>query len=639
MEPDHRAVHPSALDASLGFGSAVHSTVLSSASADVGARARAHVAREYAGAQFAGLDGRMHGAEYFLDHQGAAPFVKPKQEGFLADDENAAQLRLDSRTGESRIRIERQELGSFFDPAVQVRNPWGAPSAVAEIEERMRLSASTKQGGVNPFEQIRVGPGGATREQAASNAGFNAGMEWRDLNGGKGVYKTVDELRIREKFSGMNKPGLGGVAEYSVKRYDPDAAVASLETRESMRRSAESAPRGPEHWAAAAGGAAGTVHLPRSDDAFVVAGWESDRKRSDNAHEYFGNASLAGAVGAGELDRPTHAGAHEPARTKRHKKDTFASALGNAGYRVDPGATEDALRAARDAAHSRAPTNRGFNNAKYMDGTEHTFLGAATDMLKGVTIAMGFGGDTSKNNKRRRLTGNPRPLANPDARKTQRLGGVVYDPQQGADVVRMADLHNYSVVGNPDRGAGADGYLTASLAEAVRPKESTFYDEHGSRLSNARATGVPDPQEVARDAALFSVPDGAERKERLMAYDYTTERGGMLLGGGSGYQSSGRTVEARESLLGVREYRSDPSFSVSASTVPAPRMVGYDHMNDIASRELRGGMYTRTVTEASRDAARDFHPAYTMQHVLEKFPRDANPFRFSHSEQFGQRRG
>lgn len=548
---------------------------------------RRSVAADLGQTQYKGLDNKMHTAEYFLDHQNPTPFAKPKQEGFLANSESSAGLRLDARTGESRLRITKKELGTFFEPTQNARNQYGAPSATNEIQARMMESVSKRMDGVNPLgAPIMVGPG-INRNQAASNMGFNAANEFRDLNGGKGYVKTVDELRVKSKANLANKEGLQGVAEMPHKVYNMQAGV-----REGRDR-----PREQEismgHWTATS--TARTGHMNHS----FIAGLESKKKVDDSSMEYFGASSAPH-----QLKYDNSKEARDECRRKGNEGAPMY--LGNAGYL-------DQSNGGNHRGENSRPMNHRSFNEKYLEGDEGTFYGAATDMLKGAFVHF-FGGEEVHTKKEERV-GNPRPLFNADA--TQRIGGTINDPKAFRDNVSFKEMNHFSYVGNPNRGQHSDAYLTASITEALPPREMQEYlDAQELRKANATATAsVPQP----RFEGTIIVPTNASLTKE--AYDVLSARG---IGGGN---------MAKVNTLGhtmgeMTSRRSEETKRETANYKPTPNMAWADQN---MARHALFGESTKTQKENLRAVDQRWnHPSEDFQKVEHYM--NENPFLISRSK-------
>lgn len=551
---------------------------------------RRSIYTEYGDAKYKGLDNKMHTIEHFLDHQNPAPFAKPKQEGFLANSESSAGLRLDARTGESRLRISKKEMGSLFEPTMAAKNIYGAPSATNEIQARMMESVSKRMDGVSPLgAQIHVGPG-TQRNQAASNLGFNAANEFRDLNNGKGYVKTVDDLRVKSKANLANKEGLQGVAEMPHKVYNMEAGL----------REGRDKPReleiGSGHWTATS-----TTAKKGHAMNMYVAGLESRKKTNDSSLEYFGASS------APHQFYNDHTMEHRE-ECRRKGNEGAPMYLGNANY-LDQSGNGDLHRSAQN---SRPLNHRSFNE-KYMDGTENTFFGAATSMVQSAFVHF-FGGDVV-HTKKEEMVGNPRPLFNVDS--TQRLGGTIYDPKAYRDNVSFKEMNHFSFVGNPDRGMNSDAYLTASITEALKPREMQKYLDSEGRQANANATAsVPQP----RFDGTVQVPTNASLTKE--AVDIISARGEIGGGNMAKMNTLGHTMGM---ATASRKEDSKKETSMYQST---PNMAW---ANQNMARHALFGESTKTQKENVKAVDQSWkHPSEDFK-MVEKYMNE-NPFLVSRSK-------
>ena len=544
------------------------------------------VLNEHQDQMYRGIDGNMHGASYFLDHANPGPGIRSKQEGFVANSDRMAQLHLDRMTGDSRIRIERSEQTSLFEPSFTAQQPYGAPpNTLTELEKRTRENVSTRRDGVNPFAQSQEAPG-TGRNGVASSRGFNASHDFRDMNYG---HVSIDETRVRAKPSFMNKEGLNGVAESQVKTY---GELGHMEYKGKPREHEI----GPERW----NFTTGAVKRERGDREFAIAGYEV--KRSDASAEYMGVASGTESY---YTDLPDADAYHEPSKRQATKNVPF----GAASFIDQSGSTD----IHRQASSTRPSNNRAFNN-KYLDGNENTYFGIASDMLK--SVAQDFFVRTDQHPKQKRGVGNSRQLYNPDT--THRLGGVVYD-DKADNGPTLREMAHVAYMGNPNRGQANDSYLTQTFTEAVQPRESTYFDENGSRLSNARSMTVTD-QPYAH--TLYQVPDGAILKEQVTAYDLQANRGV------SGNMSSGAGNRTMDFKQFIGEKNDKPVKTQTTSYYMASPNMTWANTEAFGSRESLAGKSTKNAFHnVSKTTS---HPSEHLEH-FEQYAQ-SNPYLISNSQ-------
>tara|TARA_B100000524_G_scaffold190229_1_gene98578 strand:+ start:972 stop:2723 length:1752 start_codon:yes stop_codon:yes gene_type:complete len=165
-------------------------------------------------------------------HSNMKPFFGSKSRGFGAQGNNyhlTTESVLDSKAGAGSQHMRKKERGALFKPEENVQWAHGAPNMTDFYRSRVNPSASMAN--VKPFESKHIGPGLDKGYGIEGNAGFNSGMEAREL----WQPKTVDDLRVAtnpkvtyglQNHEGPAAPALKSMVERgqlgNVEKYAPD---------------------------------------------------------------------------------------------------------------------------------------------------------------------------------------------------------------------------------------------------------------------------------------------------------------------------------------------------------------------------------------------------------------------------------
>jgi hypothetical protein len=125
-------------------------------------------------------------------HQNMAPFFGGKIRGATADS-NITESVLDNMQGQGSQFFAKREQAPMFNPQEGYQFANGAPNMSDFMQSR--VNPSMRMANVKPWEEQHVAPGLNKGFSNDSGAGFNSGMEARDL----WLDKTVDELRVATK--------------------------------------------------------------------------------------------------------------------------------------------------------------------------------------------------------------------------------------------------------------------------------------------------------------------------------------------------------------------------------------------------------------------------------------------------------
>ena len=139
-------------------------------------------------------------------HNNMAPFFGGKIRGATVDN-NITESVLDNMQGNGSQYFTKKEQAPMFQPQEGYQYANGAPNMSDFLQSR--VNPSMRMANVKPWEEQRVAPGLNQGFTNSGSAGFNSGMEARDL----WVDKTVDQLRVSTnpkttfELSGHEGPG------------------------------------------------------------------------------------------------------------------------------------------------------------------------------------------------------------------------------------------------------------------------------------------------------------------------------------------------------------------------------------------------------------------------------------------------
>ena len=122
-------------------------------------------------------------------HNNMAPFFGGKIRGATAE-HNLTESVLDNMQGQGSQFFAKKEQAPMFKPQEGYQYANGAPNMSDFLQSR--VNPSMRMANVKPWEEQRVAPGLNKGFTNGGSAGFNSGMEARDL----WLDKTVDQLRV-----------------------------------------------------------------------------------------------------------------------------------------------------------------------------------------------------------------------------------------------------------------------------------------------------------------------------------------------------------------------------------------------------------------------------------------------------------
>jgi hypothetical protein len=179
-------------------------------------------------------------------HNNMNPFNGGKPKGQIYND-NIAEVILDNYIGSGSQVIQKIEQAPLFKPQENMQWAYGAPNMSEFYQSRQ--NPVNKNNNTSPFTPISVGPGLNKGYTADGSAGFNSGLESREL----WMPKTVDELRVvtnpKEEYSLINYegPAIANIKNSGilgkVEKYKPDGFYINSQDRWLTTTGAEKATR------------------------------------------------------------------------------------------------------------------------------------------------------------------------------------------------------------------------------------------------------------------------------------------------------------------------------------------------------------------------------------------------------------
>lgn len=203
-------------------------------------------------------------------HNNMAPFFGGKVRGATAESSITESV-LDNMQGQGSQFFAKREQAPMFKPQEGYQYANGAPNSSDFLQSR--VNPSMRMANVKPWEEQRVAPGLNKGFTNGGSAGFNSGMEARDL----WLDKTVDELRVdtNPKMS-FGLAGHEGPSSYFIKN------APSTQTQGKVEKHLPDSyfVSGPERWLTTTG----------LEKAQTARGIEllHDVNRTETTAEYYG---------------------------------------------------------------------------------------------------------------------------------------------------------------------------------------------------------------------------------------------------------------------------------------------------------------------------------------------------------------
>ena len=203
-------------------------------------------------------------------HNNMVPFYGSKGGGKALNDSNAQTL-LDNMSGGGSYSINKREQAPLFKPTENVQLSYGMPNQSDFIQSRM--NESTRMANTKPWQEERVAPGLNRGDTTTSGAGFNTGLEARELF----MPKSVDDLRVETNPKNTYKlHGHEGPANYHNKSSGSIKTQGKVE-RYRVDRDFE---LGPNRWFTTTGASKGSSARENYN--------LDETKRQKSSTEYYG---------------------------------------------------------------------------------------------------------------------------------------------------------------------------------------------------------------------------------------------------------------------------------------------------------------------------------------------------------------
>jgi hypothetical protein len=209
-------------------------------------------------------------------HGNMMPYFGGKVRGATADT-NITESVLDNMQGQGSQFFSKKEQAPMFKPQEGYQYANGAPNMSDFMQSR--VNPSMRMANVKPWEEQRVAPGLNKGFTNNGSAGFNSGMEARDL----WLDKTVDQLRVdTNPKTTFELAGHEGPGTYYIK----NAPTAESQGKVEKHLPEKYYSSGPERWLTTTG----------IEKAQTARGVEvlHDVNRIDTTSEYYGTRANKG---------------------------------------------------------------------------------------------------------------------------------------------------------------------------------------------------------------------------------------------------------------------------------------------------------------------------------------------------------
>ena len=397
-------------------------------------------------------------------HNNMVPFYGGKGGGKAASDD-LAESRLDNMQGSGSYSIAKREQGPLFKPTENVQLSYGMPNQSDFFQSRM--NESTRMSNTKPWQEERVAPGLNMGYTTAGGAGFNTGMEAREVL----MPKTVDELRVETNPKHTYElNGHEGPANY----HNKVSGSVQTQGRIEKNRVDRDYELGPGRWFTTTGASKAAT----ARENFRLD--ETNRQRT--ATDYYG-AGVSGVDG-GYLER-------NYAVSSRQQLGSTDVAVPSAGGR----------HRANDREYGRDSYNLLSNN-RTLDGGKTEF-GQVMGMMRAVIAPFD---DVFRPSRKELLIDNHRVAGNPGASvtKTTQWRGDGVKPT----IRQMTEGEQYGKYLNYQGDQSANGYLNSNPVATSVQRDTTNREYVG----NANSSEIYAPQTYTsaynqRNSTIKTIPN------------------------------------------------------------------------------------------------------------------------------------
>ena len=397
-------------------------------------------------------------------HNNMVPFYGSKGGGKAANDD-LAESRLDNMQGSGSYSINKREQAPLFKPVDNVQLSYGMPNQSDFLQSRM--NESTRMANTKPWQEERVAPGLNKGYTTTAGAGFNSGMEARDMV----MPKSVDELRVETNPKNTYElSGHEGPANYHNKSSGSVKTQGRVE-KHSVDRDYE---LGQSRWFTTTGASKGV--MARNNYQLN----ETNRQGTTTDYYGIGNSGVDGGyidrnysestkqqLGATNIAVPSANGQH----------GTYQTEYGREGYNL-------------------------LSNNRTLDGGKTEF-GHVMGVMRAVIAPFD---DVFRPSRKELLIDNHRIAGNPGApvTKTTKRGDDSIKPT----IRQMTESGQYGKYLNYQGEQSANGYLNSNLVAKALQRDSTTSEYIGN--ANSSETNAPQTYIAAynqRNNTIKTIPN------------------------------------------------------------------------------------------------------------------------------------
>lgn len=397
-------------------------------------------------------------------HNNMVPFYGSKGGG-KAPSDDLAESRLDNMQGSGSYSINKKEQAPLFKPTENVQQSYGMPNQSDFLQSRM--NESTRMANTKPWQEERVAPGLNQGYTTTAGAGFNTGMEAREMM----MPKTVDQLRVETNPKNTYElSGHEGPASYHNKASGSVTTQGRVE-KYTVDRDYEV---GPSRWFTTTGASKATT----ARENFRL----NETHRQGTTTDYYG-ASVSGVDG-GYTDR-------NYAKSTKQQLGPLDTAVPSADGRHNTNNREYG----RDG-YSMLSNNRTLDGGK-------TEFGGVMGMMRAVIAPFD---DVFRPSRKELLIDNHRVAGNPGASvtKTTSRGGDAVKPT----IRQMTESGQYGKYLNYQGDQNANGYLKSNPVATKVQRDTTNTEYIGNANSSER--NAPQTYTAAynqRNSSIKTIPN------------------------------------------------------------------------------------------------------------------------------------
>lgn len=418
---------------------------------------------------FTALTGEKVDSSYF-QHNNMIPFFGGTlRTRHVADNSNESIL--DNMIGTGKQQIRKTERSPLFSPQANYNYIHGVPNQSDFLQER--VVASNKISNVQPFEQIKVGPG-IGGDGISGMGGFNAGQLSRE----QWIDKNVDQLRV------ANKPKMGGVSALGYEGHGSFFIKTMGEQGiQEKNRVTTSWEQGADRWLTTTGVEKGPQLVPIPMPKNV--------SRPETSTSYSG-------IAKGESSSEYVIGEYMPS----HKQE-----LGS--YPLQP-AYSSGIAGGREGEYGMDSTKAYTNNRSFGQNNSDTYFGLAGGFIH-ETVAPLL--DILKDTRKQTTVKNARPYQNP---KTSVANSYIVNTNDRPSAT-IRDTYEQKIHLQVNAGQHSDGYRTTTYTPIENQRLTTdnySYIGGGSAYTGQKPTSNYSSYNQVNNSGLSSVIENSGRLQQ-----------------------------------------------------------------------------------------------------------------------------